>query len=530
MNIKKRARAGDRQALEILFRQFIPADEAIEDVAFLGERGLFGLGTHSFAAVTDRRVASLQLSMFGRVTYRDGYHEHVNSSAVVQPSRSHELIASVIAVLVWVAVLYELVAVRKVDGEWVRKPLGHGPDLPDVLVIPIVLGWVAISVLFAPVVARLLYRFSKSGLVLNVRNGIPVYCFTDRARMGRANHLASVATLARERRVPQGYAGGDPVPMSAPSFTDAPSRVPLWARWSEHTCARVLGGVVTVLAIVRSVAAPNLLGKVWDGTWSPTLIQYLLPSLGLYVAAAVLALAVSQQIRAVATGWVLGISLAIGMQSLVGLALSGMPAADGFRYVAAYDAGYWTVHGVGLVIALVAIAGWLLSPMPVRTSPIEEELAIAPALSLWMTTGGFAILVGTLMPWAGNHLWLWGTGHGMAADEGYTPGSGRFFAVFVLGTLLGASIPLAALGRRRRLSTPSVLAGWSLALLMMLLTINFEQGRLAFGFLLAELGTVVTLVGSVGLLVAVPIRRRLRSFAASHTVAAAWPPPTVHAD
>lgn len=528
MNIKKRARAGDRAALEVMFRQFIPADEAIEDVAFLGERGLFGLGTHSFAAVTDRRVASLQLSMLGRVTYRDGYHEHVNSSAVMQPSRTHELMASAVALLLWVAVLYELVAVRVGSGgTLVRKPFGFGPIIPDLLVIPIVAAWVGILVLFAPLAARLLYRYAKSGLVLNVRNGIPVYCFTDRARMGRANQLASVATLARERRVPQGAAGGGAAPAPAPTFTNASPRVPLWARWSEHTCARTLGGVVTVLAIIRSVAAPNLLGRIWDGAWSPTLVQYLPPTLALYVAAAVLALAERQRVRAVATGWLLGISLAIGVQSLVGLTLSGMPAADGFGYVAADDAGYWFVHVVGIVIALAAVAGWVLSPMAVRTSPVEEEVALAPALSLWMTTGGFAILIGTLMPWA-DHLWLWGTGDEMGAGGVYRLGTAQLLPLFAVGTLLGVGIPLAALGRRRRLSTPSVLAGWSVAILMMLVTIQLEQGSMELGFLLAELGAVVTMIGSIGLLVALPIRRRLRSFAA-HTVAA-WPPPTVQAD
>lgn len=525
MNIKKRARAGDRQALEVMFRQFIPADEVIEDVAFLGERGVFGLGTHSFAAVTDRRVASLQLSMLGRATYIDGYHEHINSSAVMQPSRSHEFIACVVALVLWFTVLYQCVALRYNDkGEWVRTAFGRGPEIPDAAVIPIVAAWIAVSVLFAPVAARLLYRFSKSGLVINVRNGIPVYCFTDRARMGRANQLASVATLARERRVPLGFTPGESEQMSTSSVTAEPRRVPLWARWSEHTAARTIGGVVTVLAIVRSVAAPNQLGQIWKPVWSPSLLQYALPTLALYLAAAALALATQQRTRAVAIGAVLGLSLAIGMQSLVGFALG-----TGLSW---RESGFWVVNATGVAIAAVAVVGWVLSPLPMRTCTVEEDVAMAPGLALWMTTGGFAMLIGSLMPWQSG-AWLWGMATPTATSYlplSSTPYRQLFMVTYAAATLLGVGIPLAALGRRRRLSTPSVLTGWSLGILMMLVTIDLEQGRMEFGFLLAELGAVVTLVGSVGLLVAAPIRRRLRSFAASHTVGAAWPPPTVRAD
>ena len=71
---------GDRLALEAIFQQFIPANERIDYAAFLGLKGFFGIGSYSFGAVTDRRVASLELSVLGGALYRDGYHEHVNSA------------------------------------------------------------------------------------------------------------------------------------------------------------------------------------------------------------------------------------------------------------------------------------------------------------------------------------------------------------------------------------------------------------------------------------------------------------------
>ena len=85
--VADRAREGDRAALEGMFGQFLPPDEAIVDAEYLGTYGIWWFGTHTFAAVTNRRVAALRVRKLGRITYEDALLEHVSTSSVRQPSR-----------------------------------------------------------------------------------------------------------------------------------------------------------------------------------------------------------------------------------------------------------------------------------------------------------------------------------------------------------------------------------------------------------------------------------------------------------
>ena len=43
------AKENDSNAIEIMFRQFLPEDEKIYYVQYLGLKGLWGIGTHEFA-------------------------------------------------------------------------------------------------------------------------------------------------------------------------------------------------------------------------------------------------------------------------------------------------------------------------------------------------------------------------------------------------------------------------------------------------------------------------------------------------
>jgi hypothetical protein len=81
-----RAKANDEQALATLFGQFISNHEQIIDSQYLGVLGMWRFGMHSFAAVTTHRIASIRISIFGRVHYQDGALECINSSELGQPS------------------------------------------------------------------------------------------------------------------------------------------------------------------------------------------------------------------------------------------------------------------------------------------------------------------------------------------------------------------------------------------------------------------------------------------------------------
>lgn len=175
--VMARARADDPRALETLFEQFVPQGEQIVETRYLGVIGLWGIGTHSFAAVTTHRVASLRVGIFGEVLYQDGALEYVNSSAIYQPSRLE---------LYWPAVLWVLV--------FVAGAVATGLN-------PWALVALLIALLFVPVIVKLQYRFKKSGLVVWVREGLSLYVFIDRARIALANRFYRLCMELREERI-----------------------------------------------------------------------------------------------------------------------------------------------------------------------------------------------------------------------------------------------------------------------------------------------------------------------------------------
>jgi hypothetical protein len=156
-SLASRAKRGDAQALETLFRQFIAPDESVQGASFLGTRGLWGLGIDSYACVTDRRIATIRIGVFGEVEYQDGKTEYLNSAAIYQPSR---------------LLLYLFVA------GWTIVTFGIG-------------------LLLLPLIVRLFYRYKKSGLVFWVREGIPIYIFSDRKSLVVANRLYRISNSVR---------------------------------------------------------------------------------------------------------------------------------------------------------------------------------------------------------------------------------------------------------------------------------------------------------------------------------------------
>jgi hypothetical protein len=159
-SVLSRAKRHDAQAIATMFGQFLPQDERIFSVEYLGVQGLW-LGTHSFACVTNRRVAALRVKIFGAVEYQDGTLEHVNSGVVRQPS--------LLLLYLWI-----------------------------VGVSIVTLG---IGLLLLPLTVRLFYRFKKSGLVLAVREGIGVYVFCDRKLVMKATELYRTVAALREGRI-----------------------------------------------------------------------------------------------------------------------------------------------------------------------------------------------------------------------------------------------------------------------------------------------------------------------------------------
>ena len=181
--LKQRAVRGDSDAIATMFRQFLPPDEPVQDAAYLGVRGLFGIGEHCFGAVTDRRVAGLRVGILGGVAYNEASFEHINSSFIFNPSR--------LALYVWQAVFAVL---------WISLARSADEFVGTRKVVYILVLLLLLSI--GPyLLTRVFYRVKKSGSVSVVAHGVSVYIFADRQRLGAAARLHKNQNLLTEVRL-----------------------------------------------------------------------------------------------------------------------------------------------------------------------------------------------------------------------------------------------------------------------------------------------------------------------------------------
>lgn len=316
-----RAKQHDPRAIATMFRQFVPEDEEILAVEFLGTQGVWGLGTHSFACVTNRRVAALKVRLFGEIAYQDGTLEHVNSAVIYQPSK---------------LVLY-------------------------LYVLAIAIATFGIGLLLLPLTVRLFYSFKKSGLVLSIREGMSVYIFSDRKLLARANGLYRTALAARERRASDGRAAKRPAystraSSEAMALEEKSSAHPLppypapdvLTSYSSHTASRALawlGAALLAIAVFLPYASDGtetmsiLDTSDWNSIW------FALEPLLVAVAIGF----VATKLLGRRTGLAPGLLLAFGVQSLllfgayVGLAISG-------DYISPALGGWVGIAGAGLLV------------------------------------------------------------------------------------------------------------------------------------------------------------------------------------
>jgi hypothetical protein len=183
-SLLRRAKSDDPSAVVTMFKQFVPADEDIVHADYFGIQGIWWFGLHSFACLTSRRVASLRVGRFGEVIYQDGFLEYINSGVVYQPSR---------LVLFLVGFLIILAGVVYAGSCFVTFPAPQS----FLLAIAVLL----LTLLLIVVWVRVFYRLVKCGLVLWIREGIPVYFFSNRGRIMMANALYRSFTNVREARL-----------------------------------------------------------------------------------------------------------------------------------------------------------------------------------------------------------------------------------------------------------------------------------------------------------------------------------------
>lgn len=190
-----RAKGNDLDAITKMFRQFMSPDEEIYFAEYCGQLGFWIFGTHSFACLSNRRLASLQVGAFGRVLYNDGFLEHANSGVVHQPSLLKLYLWTAFAIVFGVLVL----GIALVSAGTAFDMLGGVLGLLTAMLLVALGAGVGLLTMFLTI--RFYYLLNKCGLVWWIREGISVYVFTNRGKMNRANHLYRLSCQVRDERL-----------------------------------------------------------------------------------------------------------------------------------------------------------------------------------------------------------------------------------------------------------------------------------------------------------------------------------------
>lgn len=190
-----RAKHNDPEAITKMFRQFISPDEEIYFAEYCGLLGFWIFGTHSFACLSNRRLASLHVGAFGRVLYNDGFLEHHNSGVVAQPSLLKLYLWSFFAGVFGILVLGVSLTASLQVFQAVGGVLGA---LSGLLTLAFGTGLALLSVMLT---IRAYYSLNKCGLVWWIREGVSVFVFTNRGKMNRANHLYRLSCQVRDERL-----------------------------------------------------------------------------------------------------------------------------------------------------------------------------------------------------------------------------------------------------------------------------------------------------------------------------------------
>lgn len=194
-SLLQRAKGNELEAITTMFRQFLSPDEEIYFAEYCGQAGFWVFGTHSFACLSGRRLASLQVGSFGRLLYNDGFLEHANSGVVHQPSLLKLYLWAIFACVFGLLVLGASVVFA---STLLGVPGGLQGGLLAALVVALGLG---AGLLTVHGTIRLYHSLNKCGLIWWIREGVSVYVFTNRSKMNRANHLFRLACQVRDDRL-----------------------------------------------------------------------------------------------------------------------------------------------------------------------------------------------------------------------------------------------------------------------------------------------------------------------------------------
>ena len=195
-----RAKKDDREAMETIFGQFVPQDEKIRFAEYYGFTGFWFVGYHSFACLTDKRMASLEVGPFKKIVYKDGYFENMTSGEVRQPTLFWLRVYQVFAFLLGLPFLALAIAT---GIAWVASEV-FGLFAFPTQAVPLIVGSIG-AIMLIPFVMNfvtvLFYRINPSGLLCWVRERKPVVVSVSRDRMLKANRLFRLWSNLRDERL-----------------------------------------------------------------------------------------------------------------------------------------------------------------------------------------------------------------------------------------------------------------------------------------------------------------------------------------
>lgn len=187
-SLLERAKADDMAALKMIFHQFIPADEEITFAEYYGYTGFAYVGSHSFACLTDKRVATLKVGPFKKIYYNDGFLENMTSGGVYQPSKFWLYVWMFFGFFIGLAFFGFMIANALYYGGTFLGLIDPYYRMDNLLIVSGILALPLVP-FFMNAIISTFYGLYPCGLACWVRERYPVVVSVSRNKMMKANRL-----------------------------------------------------------------------------------------------------------------------------------------------------------------------------------------------------------------------------------------------------------------------------------------------------------------------------------------------------
>jgi len=197
-SLLKRAISNDTEAIQTIFKQFLPKEETIFHAEYYGYFGFSFVGFHSFSCLSEKRIATLRIGPFKKVLYEDGFYEDMTSGGVYQPSKFWLYVLMIIGLPLGVALFATGIAFV-FNFVFVQLLNIFNFEFTGLIIISVILSLFLVPFI-GNFITMLFYRSNPCGLACWVRERMPVYVFVNRNKMLQANKLYRQWSNLREER------------------------------------------------------------------------------------------------------------------------------------------------------------------------------------------------------------------------------------------------------------------------------------------------------------------------------------------